>query len=133
MAQRHENIIEQAISALMVPVNALTLAMEENPDFVSELSKQHKNKLVELSTRVMRTIPDLMSAERLSRGMPTEIVGGVIEHQVVHTVDREQIGEVLTILDEAGLLNVGETDSDVGEFVDAEVVEVHSVPAEGDD
>lgn len=133
MVQRHEGIIEEAIEALMVPVKALSLAIKTDPDFIRKLSKINKNKLIDLTNRTMRTIPNLMSAERLSRDMPTEIVGGVVEHQVVHSVDRDQIGEVLAVLGEAGVLHVGGSDSDFGEVVDAEVVEVHPVSAEGDD
>jgi hypothetical protein len=74
-----------------------------------------------------------MAAERLSRGMPTEIVGGVVEHQHIVSVERDQIGAVLEVLGQAGVLNVGTPGSESGNIVDAEVVEVHSVPAEGDD
>ena len=74
-----------------------------------------------------------MSAERLARGMPTEIVGGTVEHQLVSTVDRDQIGEILAVLAAAGALNVGGGSLGTGEIVDAEVVEVYPVPADGDD
>jgi hypothetical protein len=65
--------------------------------------------------------------------MPTEIVSGVVEHQHVTSIDRDQIGEVLAVLGQAGVLNVGNPDSESGNIIDAEVVEVHSVPAEGDE
>lgn len=133
MAHRHEGIVEKAIDGLMVPIEALYEAIQTDPDFVKSLSKTDAKKLIDLANRSSRTIPSLMAAERLARGMPTEIVGGVVEHQVIHSVDRNQIAEVLRTLGEAGVLNVGGTDSFVGEIVDAEVVEVYSLPPEGYD
>ena len=133
MAERHEVQIEKAINGLMTPIDALTKAMSDDPEFMSDLSKMDKKKLVSLANLAARTIPSLMAAERLSRGMPTEIVSGVVEHQHIHSVDRDQIGAVLEVLGQAGVLNVGNPDSESGDIVDAEVVEVHSVSAEGDD
>lgn len=133
MVSRHEEVIENAISGLMAPIEALNRAMSQDSEFVNSLSKTDAKKLIDLSNRAARTIPSLMAAERLARGMPTEIVGGVVEHQVVVSVERNQIGEILAILGQAGVLNVGDPGGGVGEIVDAEVVDVHPVSAEGDD
>ncbi len=132
MADRHAANIVDAIEGLMVPTRALAVAMEEDEDFLSKLSNTNANKLVAMVTSAARTMPNLMNAERLARGMPTEIIGGTVEHQHV-VVERDQIGEVLAILGQAGVLAVGQPDSGPGEIVDAEVVEVHPVSAEGDD
>ncbi len=133
MVERHEGVIEAAITGLMTPINALNRAMEDDAEFISNLSKTDAKKLIDLSNRAARTIPSLMAAERLARGMPTEIVGGVVEHQVVVSVERNQIGEVLAALGEAGVIDVGIPGGDAGEIVDAEVVDVYPVSAEGDD
>lgn len=133
MVDRHEEVIENAISGLMAPIEALNRAMSEDPEFINSLSKTDAKKLIDLSNRAARTIPSLMAAERLARGMPTEIVGGVVEHQVVVSVERNQIGQVLAALGQAGVLDVGIPGGDAGEIVDAEVVDVYPVPAEGDD
>ncbi len=133
MAARHETVIEKAIDGLMAPIEALSTAMATDPDFVSNLSKTDAKKLIDLSNRAARTIPSLMAAERLARGMPTEIVGGVVEHQHVVSVERDQIGEILGVLERAGVLDVGGSDSDFGEIVDAEVVDVHPLSAESDE
>jgi len=146
MAIRHEGQIEKAINGLMVPIDALTVAMSDNDEFMADLTNMDKKKLISLANlaartipslmaaeRLSRTIPSLMAAERLSRGMPTEIVTGVVEHQHVVSVERDQIGNVLEVLGQAGVLDVGYSDSGTGDIVDAEVVEVHSVPAESDD
>jgi len=132
MAIRHEGQIEKAINGLMVPIDALTVAMSDNDEFMADLTNMDKKKLISLANLAARTIPSLMAAERLSRGMPTEIVTGVVEHQHVVSVERDQIGNVLEVLGQAGVLDVGYSDSGTGDIVDAEVVEVHSVPAESD-
>lgn len=133
MANRHERDITDAIDGLMTPIRALQHRIENDPDFIGDLSQASAAKLVDMANKASRTIPSLMSAERLARGMPTEIVGGTVEHQLVTEVDRDQIGEILEILDRAGALNVGGGDIVSGEIVDAEVVDVHSLPADGDD
>ena len=76
-----------------------------------------------------KAIPNLMTAERLARGMPTEIVSGTIEHQHID-VSRDQIGALLRILDKAGVLDVGSGDPGNSEIVNATVVEVHSLPSD---
>ena len=133
MAIRHEKQIEKAIKGLMVPIDALTAAMSDNQEFMADLTNMDKKKLISLANLAARTIPSLMAAERLSRGMPTEIVTGVVEHQHVLSVERNQIGNVLEVLGQAGVLDVGDPDRGTGYVVDAEVVEVHSVPTESDD
>jgi hypothetical protein len=133
MAERHEVQIEKAINGLMTPIDALTKAIDEDSEFMADLSKTDKKKLISLANLAARTIPSLMAAERLSRGMPTEIVSGVVEHQHVKVVERDQIGAVLEILGQAGVLNVGIPKSGSPDIIDATVVEVHSVPTESDD
>ncbi len=132
MVDRHEGVIENAIAGLMAPIDALNRAMEDD-EFIGKLSETEAKKLIDLSNRAARTIPSLMAAERLARGMPTEIVGGVVEHQVIVSVERNQIGAVLEALGQAGVLDVGIPGGGAGEIVDAEVVDVHPVSAEGDD
>ena len=133
MAVRHEDQIEKAIDGLMVPIDALTVAMRDNEEFMADLTNMDKKKLISLVNLAARTIPSLMAAERLSRGMPTEIVTGVVEHQHVVSVERDQIGNVLAVLGRAGVLDVGSPDSGSGDFIDAEVVEVHPISTESDD
>ncbi len=133
MAERHSTILIDAINALTVPSQALILAMENNPDFIESLSKTNKNKLVSMANSTSRTLPSLMAAERLARDMPTEIVGGVVEHQIQHTIEPTQIGAILDILDSTGALDGRQPDSEFDEIVDAEVVEVYPVPSEDND
>ena len=133
MVGRHEDQVERAIDSLMVPIEALSLAIETDPDFMSNLSKQDARKLISISNQAARTIPSLMSAERLARGMPTEIVGGTIDHNHHVTVERDRIGEILEVLAGAGQLDDGSRSLGSGEIVDAEVVDVYPVPPEDND
>jgi len=133
MVDRHERDVSDAIEGLMTPIRALQHRIENDPDFIDSLSQASAAKLIDMANKASRTIPSLMSAERLARGMPTEIVGGTVEHQLVSTVDRDQIGEILEVLERAGALNVGRGGLGAGEIVDAEVVDVYPVSADGDD
>ena len=133
MVSRHEDQVERAIDSLMVPIEALSLAIQTDPDFMSNLSKQDARKLISISNQAARTIPSLMSAERLARGMPTEIVGGTVDHRHVVSVERDQIGEILEVLAGAGQLDDGSRSLGSGEIVDAEVVDIYPVPPEDND
>ncbi len=132
MVDRHETRIVDAIDSLMAPINALNHAISSDPDFVKNLSKTDARKLISMSNQAAKTIPSLMNAERLARGMPTEIVGGTIDHNHTVEIERDRIGEILGILADAGVLNDGLAGLGAGEVVDAEVVDVHPVSADGD-
>ena len=133
MVDRHENDITDAIEGLMTPIRALQIRIDTDPDFLGNLSQASAAKLIDMSNKAARTIPSLMNAERLARGMPTEIVGGTVEHQLVVEVDRDQIGDVLDVLERAGRLTAGGSDLGSGEIIDAEVVDIHPLPTDGDD
>lgn len=131
MVDRHATQVEDAITGLMAPIQALNRRIQEDPEFIDTLSKTNPRDLIKLSNMASRTIPSLMAAERLARDMPTEIVGGTVVHKI-EAVERDHIGEILDVLEQAGVLYGSGYGLPVGEVVDAEVVEVHSVPAEGD-
>ena len=133
MVDRHEDEIVEAIEALMTPIRVVNRLIETDDEFVNSLSKSDAKKLISMANQAARTIPSLMNAERLARGMPTEIVGGTVDHKHVVAVERDQIGEILEVLGTAGVLDVGGGNLGTGEIIDAEVVDVHPIPAEGDD
>jgi len=133
MVTRHEENIVEAISGLMMPIRALALRMENDPNFISSLSGKSVDKLITMANRSARTIPSLMQAERLARGMPTEIVAGTIDHEHTIAVEKDQIGDILAILGQAGVIPDTGPVIDVTEVTDASMVEVYSVPGEGDD
>ena len=131
MAERHEGEIVAAIKAVTVPFQALTEAMKSD-EFLESLATMKPARLIEVTNRAARALPSLMSAERLARGEATEIVAGTIEVNHNVAIGRDQIAEILGVLAQAGALPDG---SGIGEFIevdDAEVVDVHSVPANGD-
>lgn len=133
MVERHSDQIEEALDGLSAPVKALQRRMENDPEFLDKLAESSPAKLITLVNSTSRTIPALMSAERLARDMPTEIVGGTVEHRNVVKVEVNHIGQVLAVLESAGVLDDGSGAIGPGEVVDAEVVEVHPLPAESDD
>ena len=132
MAERHEEKIGEAIDAIVVPFEALTTALKDD-DFLAQLVNMKPARLIDITNRAARALPSLMSAERLARGEATEIVAGTIEVNHNVTIERDQIAEILEVLDAAGALPVGLSDSESVEIYDAEVVDVHSVPADSDD
>ena len=131
MAERHEQKIGEAIDAIVVPFEALTTALKDEA-FLLQLVNMKPARLIDITNRAARALPSLMTAERLARGEATEIVAGTIEvnHQV--TIARDQIAEILGVLEEAGALPVGLPDSEFVEIDDAEVVDVYPVPADSD-
>ncbi len=133
MVDRHEAEIVEAIEALMTPIRVVNKLIENDENFVDSLSKSDAKKLISMANQAARTIPSLMNAERLARGMPTEIVGGTIDHKHIVAVERDQIGEILEVLGRAGVLDDGDRSLGTGEIVDAEVVDVYPIPAEDND
>jgi len=133
MVDRHQDQIEEALEGLMVPIRALNMKLQNDPNFIEELSNTSAKRLITLASSSARTMPALMSAERLARGMPTEVVGGTVSVDHNLKVERDHIGEVLDVLERAGVLDGRGNRLDVGEVIDAEVVDVYPVPAEGDD
>ena len=132
MVERHGDQIEEALDGLMTPIRALLHRIESDPDFIAKLSETSASKLIGLANAASRTMPNLMSAERLARDMPTTIVGGTVQHNI-EMVEVDHIGEVLAVLAGAGILDGPGNAFSVGEIVDAEVVEVHSLSAKGDE
>lgn len=126
MAVRHADGIMEYLDALSVPFLALKAKIEQDPSVLEELSESSVKQLIDLSVKAGRIIPSMMAAERLARGMPSEIVEVKGEVTHTHELDRDQIGEVWATLHGAGAfaergeLGPGESPTE------AEVVEVHS-------
>ncbi len=131
MAERHEEKIGEAIDAIVVPFEALTTALKDDA-FLLQLVNMKPARLIDITNRAARALPSLMSAERLARGEATEIVAGTIEVNHNVTIERDQIAEILGVLEEAGALPVGLPDSEFVEIDDAEVVDVYSVSTDSD-
>jgi hypothetical protein len=129
MAERHGDQIQGYLEALAIPFKALQAKLENDPKAIDDLSESSMKQLIDMSAKAGRIIPTMMNAERLARGMPSEVVR--VEGDVTHTheLDRDQLDEVLSTLQQAGAwhgLLDGSPDGGGEPFLEAEVVEVHS-------
>ena len=132
MAERHEVDIVNAIKAVVVPFEALTEAMRTD-EFIESLATMKPARLIDITNRAARALPSLMSAERLARGEATEIVVGQIDVQHNLVIERDQIAEILGVLEAAGAFVDGSAVDESLEIIDAEVVDVHPVPPDDHD
>lgn len=131
MAERHGDAIEGYLEALAVPFQALRMKLEEDPDAIANLSESSIKQLIDLSVKSGRIIPSMMQAERLARGMPSEVleIKGEVTH--THELDRDQLGEVWATLAAAGAFPDGGGAGTAQPALEAEVIEVH--PEDGSD
>lgn len=124
MARRQLEMVDRSMRALQAPVNALLNRMEAEPEVVmSEFSLVDLTKLMKMVQDSAKVLPSLMSAERLATNQPTNIT----EHTEIQNVnygDAERIGEVLDVLRSTGVLASLLGEGEVGEIIDAEVVEM---------
>jgi hypothetical protein len=75
MAKAHGNIARKGVLALASVFEALVSRMEEDPErWADELAEMSTKQMMLIAQRSAQVIPNLMNAERLSRGMPTELV-----------------------------------------------------------
>lgn len=106
MADRHANMVVDAITGLNKPLEILLKKLEDE-NFVRELELEDATALLSIARQSAKVLPTLMSAERLARGMATEI----IEHQgdinVKHELDREALADVIDSLAAAGAFDQG--------------------------
>jgi len=110
MAERHGTIIVEALEAMSIPFQALKLKLEVDPNTLEDLSERDTVKLLDTASKMARNMPGLMSAERLARGMPTEIVD--IQGEITHTHEMKPsaIGEILAALKSTGAFELGTGD-----------------------
>lgn len=126
MASKHADAAAKNIEALLLPAQAVLRKLESNPDLIDELSEKETKQLLSLTVNAARTIPSLMNAERLSRGLPTEITHTKTEvEHIMRGPDLAQLADVVAGLFTAGALTgafanaLGSQAS--GEIIDAEV------------
>lgn len=75
MAKVHANIARKGIIALASAWEHLVGRMEADPElWKAELEEIPTKQLIVLAQRSAQVLPNLMNAERLSRGMPTELI-----------------------------------------------------------
>ena len=75
MAKVHATIARKGVLALGSAFENLVERMEADPElWKAELADIPTKQLITLAQRSAQVIPNLMNAERLSRGMPTELI-----------------------------------------------------------
>ncbi len=133
MAQRHAKLMVSALEHLTIPFQAIEQAMKDNPDFIKKLSKTNVLRLFDMAVKASKAAPSLMTAERLARNQPTEIIKAEGEVRHVHEISApEQLAEVIAILDRNHALAIGGRQGSVGEIIEADVVEVHDDDADAE-
>ena len=125
MGRRHGRKLDQAIEAITLPLVVLAEAIKDDPGAVkAELADKSITQQLNMAIKSARGLPNLMAAERLARGLPTEITAnihsGKIEH--VHTPNLSEVADIIQGLHDAGAIElVGGPVIDVGEEAATEI------------
>lgn len=85
MAKVHSNVARKGILALASAFENLVERMEADPElWKAGLEEIPTKQLMTIAQRSAQVIPNLMNAERLSRGMPTELISthSTVDHNV---------------------------------------------------
>lgn len=112
MAQEHGRIAAQGIMVLSSAFDELVRRRDEEPDlYAEELKDITTQGLLSIATSSARVIPNLMNAERLSRGMPTELTAHLVREETRITLQTSDdlaqlIGEFLGLTARPGVIDV---------------------------
>lgn len=133
MSQRHASQIVGTLEALAIPFNEIRRRVEKGgtTGILKGLTNMDVRRLFDLALKGARVMAPLMAAERLARGMPTEIIQSDSEVRVIHDIGTDQLTEVLSVLARAGVLDGPRDTGGTGEVVDAEVVAVDDDQPDG--
>ena len=127
MAGRHAATAAEALKALAVSFQPIIDRMNENPEeFVAELGAQPIKQLFSSAIRSAQVLPNLMNAERLARGQPTEITQHTEDVNIMVAPDPDRIAEVLDVLESAGVLDGRGGIGRPREIIDTEDYEIHA-------
>ena len=111
MARRHAQIAQANVQALSLPAAALIQKLHDDPEVMRDLqaiSLDGRFGLVELVAAAARALPQVMNAERLARGLPTEhtqISGTVVGGGVLSIDELVEVGRILA---EVGVVPLGD-------------------------
>lgn len=129
MAEHHADVAAKGISALSTAFTAILHRLENDEEgFMAELSEHDAAKLLSIARASAQVLPNLMNAERLSRGLPTELSASiaVVDQRVtIHTRDDLAaiafgLADVLAGSQESHVIDVRGRDTDSGEEADPE-------------
>lgn len=115
MAERHSTQAQAIAQALMLPAQQLLKRLSEDPEALyDELSAMELAEQLTLMSRMAAVWPNVMKAERLSRGQPTEVIGGPAEGAFEHVIRLEPGQDALAYLRAIAELtdSDGNTDTD---------------------
>lgn len=123
MAEEHAEISKKGVRALSIAFDELLTRIEnEDPVHLEEMKELPLRSLYAMVEKAARVLPNLMNAERLSRGLPTELSAQMVisENRVVLTTT-DELKETLEVLGmvigNAQALEEGETiDLDEGDY-----------------
>lgn len=120
MAHKHAEIAREGVEALAIAFQGIIAAMSNDAtkeEFMAQLADLPAKTQLAIAQNSARVIPTLMSAERLSRGLPTEITADLHLHEARITVQStDDLFSILTGL--AGPLAVAQSSE-----IEAEVIE----------
>lgn len=122
MAHLHAEKAREGIEALSVAFTGIVEAMndeERRAEFLAEINDLPAKTQLALAQGTARVLPNLMNAERLSRGLPTEISHQLHQHEARVTIQTtDDLADI--ILGIAGPLAVARSGEPEEETVDAE-------------
>lgn len=124
MGRQHAKLTQDAIEALMAPIQAM-LAKAEDPDFKVDLQRVDFDDLMTHVQRSARILDRLMKAERLAYDAPTEIssIQEQHTHNVNHKLDDDQLGQLADLFNRH-ILDVPSGEEEDDDIIDAEVIEI---------
>lgn len=105
MAKYHAAIARKGVVALASSFEALIHRMEKEPDkWAEELSDMSVRTLFSLAHKSAQVLPNLMNAERLSQGLPTEVHGNlsITDHRITITTSDDIAGIVAVLANALG-------------------------------
>lgn len=132
MAHDHADIANRGIKALSMVFDELIERMENDPLHEEELAAIGFRSLFALAEKAARAVPNLMNAERLSRGLPTEISANItVKENRIVIQTTEELAEIVQGL--GGVLDaIGEIDEG-DDIIDVSAIEIKDADDVGDD
>ena len=102
--KRHADQASQALDGLMAPFKEYQRRVEENPgQLAEEMSAMDGKKLMSTMQASARVLQPLMSAERLTQDLPTEMTETNVHGQLTIQDSPEALINVLSVLEETGV------------------------------